>query len=638
MMSLPRSSAACALVMLLAGAFSAPGADVFNWSRFIPTATLSLTIMGDGPGTLARPPMADAVTPVLREKTGVSATVVPGPANGAAGLAPLAAANALPEIITGPGLTTDNAALAALVEAGALWDFSDIPTLQKLFPNLARRITQWGDLSLWQENEATPGATHVRLTQDIAPAALRKLSLAFRGSSYQRRTVNGTPGMGLPATLYFRDDLLRQVYPKARTQADQESFFQKTFSYEAPTGASDPYRDIPIAGLDDLHAYLAKVKEIIDRTGMKDGSGRDPMLPAQLTVSTTSATAALASTMTMGGTWWTSGPFHLADTSSLAWAAPWMKTLLAWWNRCYSEGLLDPALFTKKGDQLAEEMSRGRFAVIPGTPGVAASARAYAKTNGLPWGWRQLPAWWPASMKTAANDASNQWVSYASPSGGTLVTKTVSPEDLAQVCNWLDYHYSEEFDILKSWGPVGFTAGADVERRFRAAYRDLEAFQVYGITGARDGYYYGILGNAPVAVDPGAWNWEVQLGTLTRYPLAPQYVYPEGKARGMDFDSAMLEAWTAWYHQKQVTFFPLRGWNPADLDALPQYAKIRDAWPVTHAAAAATTITGAATDFETNYAAYQALFNGSGYPAGIAEYQQKWKSIFDRSLKSVWKQ
>jgi hypothetical protein len=604
-----------------------------NYSRFSPTKTLAITIMGDERGPATRLPVSDAVTPVLREKTGVTAVVTAGPAEAGAeaeALQGMIAGNNLPEILTGAGLPADNAALAALTSAGAAWDFSDVPTLHRLFPNFTRRIEQWGDLTTWLANEQTPAGTHIRITQDIAPQSLRKLSLAFKGSTYARRTINDADGVGLPAVLFLRDDVLKKIFPRARSQKEQEQFFQKTFSYDTPVGPSDPYKDIPLSGLDDLHSYLVKAKEIIDAEGLKDASGQAAMIPGQLNESNGSATAALAGGMTMYGFWWSAAPFHNADKVSYPFSGPWMKDVLAWWNRCYNEGLLDPGLFSRQDDIIMDEMTRGRFAVMPGRGATAAGARKYARDHATGYGWRQVPAWWPVSMKNAQSDASNRWVSYTSPSGGSIVTKTVKEKDLAQVCNWLDYHASEEFDILKSWGPSAFTTGTDVERRFRAAYRGLESFQAYGISGAKDGYSFGILANSPVSIDPAAWNWEVQIGSLTRYPLAPMYVYPRVQKPGMDFDAEMLDAWSAYWHERQVNFFPQVGWADTGFASLPD-------WNTTHAPAAAATILGSAADFEANYAAYQQLFTDDGYDTGMQAYQERWKTLYSTYMKRYWK-
>jgi hypothetical protein len=311
-------------------------------------------------------------------------------------------------------------------------------------------------------------------------------------------------------------------------------------------------------------------------------------------------------------------------------AEPWVKTVLAWWNSCYNDGLLDSALFTKTADQASDEIARGRFAVFPSGGNLVANARHFAKDHGLPYGWRQLPAWWPVSLENADNDASNQWVSYTSPSGGSVITRHVTEDTLPQVANWLDYHYSEEYDILKSWGPASFSTGDGVERRFRQAYRDLERFQVYGLTGPKDGYYYGVLGDSAAQIDPGAWDWETLIGNFTLYPLAPMYVYPRVARPWMGFDGEMLNAWTAFKHQRLVSFFPQLGWSDHDLPALPSPQGAIDP-------AAAAAITGAPSGFETAYAAFQKPFLADDFQSGMAVYQAQWKKIWNASVRKYWK-
>ena len=172
----------------------------------------------------------------------------------------------------------------------------------------------------------------------------------------------------------------------------------------------------------------------------------------------------------------------MKDRPRILFQEPWVKNVFAWWNKCYNEGLLDPELFVKKQDQLNEEAVRGRFAVMNMNPwhGWTTNARQYAKENKLKYGYRVIMAWWPRSLKATYYDSSNRWTSYSSHSGN-VITKNVKEEDLAQVCNWLDYHYSEEFDILASWGPSTFYTGTGAARRFLPAYKDLENFQAYGI-------------------------------------------------------------------------------------------------------------------------------------------------------------
>jgi hypothetical protein len=100
---------------------------------------------------------------------------------------------------------------------------------------------------------------------------------------------------------------------------------------------------------------------------------------------------------------------------------------------------------------------------------------------------------------------------------------------------------------------------------------------------------------------------------------------------------AMLSAWSAWYHLKQINFFPQKGWSTSELNSLPAFNKIQYLWFQSHAAAIARTIVGPPESFDANYADYQRLFTLYGFDEGMAEYQAKWKEIFDKYIRQYWR-
>jgi hypothetical protein len=318
---------------------------------------------------------------------------------------------------------------------------------------------------------------------------------------------------------------------------------------------------------------------------------------------------------------------------------PWVKDVFAWWNKCYNEGLLDPELFVKKQNQLDEEVVRGRFAAFNYNPwnGWATNARAYAKDNNLKWGYREIMAWWPRSLKATYYDSSNRWTTYSSHSGN-VITKNVREEDLAQVANWLDYHYSEEFDILASWGPASFYTGAGKDRRFKPAYKDLENFQAYGIANpnGKDGYYYNVMRDSAVGIPEGAWSREDSIAQVTAYPYAPRYVYPIKKQAGQAYDQIMGVAVGQYYFQKEINYFPQVGWSGADL-AGPEYSRVQYMWFGSHGPAIAKLIVGSTDSFEANYAAYQKVFRDNDWAKGMEEVQLAWKRVYDNYVSKYWK-
>jgi len=626
------------LVFLFVGAlvFS----QTLNYGTFKPTKQLTISLMTDQSGPPTKPPTDDQVAPALRQKTGVTAIPFPEPTNlgttAAAVAQAFVAGNNLPDVITDSYFPPQVDGQQVLIDNNAVWDFNDMAYLKKMFPNFVNRMNQYGDINAWYANEGTYKNTHIRITSNIPALALTKLMNAQKGTSFYRK--NGwLPGQ-YPKAL--RDDILKQIFPKARSDKEEEQWYLTKFDPANVTGANDPYADVPINSMDDLYNYMKKAKEIIDKNNMMDGAGKDKMIVAQLNASEGNPPSIMWSNITMYGYIWTEPPFHVADRAYYNFQEPWVKNVLAWWNKCYNDGLLDPALFVKKDDQLGQEIVSGRFAIFPDWGSWIMDARKFSKDHNLGYGWRDIPCWWPkGQFKNTYNDASNQWVTYFQHFAANIITKNVKEEDLAQVCNWLDYHYSEEFDVLASWGPASFYTGTGKDRRFKPAYKDLENFQAYGVANpnGKDGYYYGITRNSAAGLEAGTANEEITCAFLAPYPLAPQYVYPEKKLAGTQYDNAMLNAVMAYYVGKSVNFFPQIGWTNADVNNQPDFAKIQYMWFGTHGPAIAKAITDGTENFEANYVAYQKVFRDNDWDLGMQEYQLKWKEIFDKYIAKYWK-
>ena len=132
------------------------------------------------------------------------------------------------------------------------------------------------------------------ITSGIPGNALSKLYPAQKGTTWA--AVNG----GAPGFDYvtLRDDILKMIYPKARSEKEQAAWYLSTFNPATVTGAGDPFADVPINSLNDLYNYMKKAKEIIDAKGLTDASGRDKMIPGQIQAGATDSSSTMWSTNT----------------------------------------------------------------------------------------------------------------------------------------------------------------------------------------------------------------------------------------------------------------------------------------------------------------------------------------------------
>ena len=234
---------------------------------------------------------------------------------------------------------------------------ADEATLRKYFPNLTKRVDQWGDLKIYWENTASFNKTHVNVVTTVQWQALNKYVPATKTTTFFAR--NARAG-NLGYSKWLRDDILRKIFPKARSAAQQEQFFVNTFSYSNPTGASDPYGDIPINSIEDFYNYMKKAKELIDKNNMMDGLGKDTMVVAQIDAFIGWAAGLWPTNLSMYGYWWWEPwNWHVADKAYYGTAEPWTKDAMKWMNKWYNEGLLDPQLYVTPDAQVKQEM-RGR--------------------------------------------------------------------------------------------------------------------------------------------------------------------------------------------------------------------------------------------------------------------------------------
>lgn len=604
-----------------------------------PQKAITIDILSTGPPQ--QPAVEDVVGPVLKEKTGVTPNLVPHPViEGATSgmlVQALIAANNLPHIIGQHYIPPQFESQKILHDQGLLWSM-DEATLRKYMPNFSKRMDQWGDMKTYLEQTKTFNGTQYVLGHSFDVKVLPK----FKTTYGNERSYTLNAGSADNYLLGFRDDILKKIYPNARTHKEQEQWFVDKWNPSKPLDPN-PYSDIPLKNNEDLYNYLKQAKAIIDRDNLKDGAGRDKMIPAQINSNQHPQSIAYAGPTFFGVVWIEPQMYRDAGKSTYNWSAPSFKAALKWYNKLFNEGLLDPELFIKPDVQLGEEYTRGRFAVFSNWSNFK-PARDYATQNNLPYSYR---AWGflPLTLKNGEYDQTNVPVSYFSHFTSLMVTKTVKEADLPQVLNWLDYHFTEEFDVLTAWGPSSFWTGTGKDRRFKPEYKALEDFQAYGIVGApgtKDGYYYGITAYSAVAVDAKAYDyasWPLS-HFFGAWPEAPQYVYPVQKKAGSDTDQILRVYTRAADTAPRTNYYPQTGWSFNDLNSLPYTAKLLYAWFGAQAVSdgISAVVRGTPADFEKNWNdTYMKYFRENEYDKLDAEYNAKWKEIYDKYVKQYWK-
>jgi len=322
------------MVFLFVGGL-ATFSQTLNYSTFKPAKQLTISIENDRFGPSTQPPVEDVVTPVLRQKTGVTANAYPAPALGGATSAGAAvqaqiAGNNLPDLYTGTFRSGQPDTYQMLKENDAAWDFSDKAFLKKMFPNFSKRLDQYGSFDDWYANETTYGNTHYLITAGIPANALSKLYPAQKGSTWA--SINGGgPGFGM---VTLRDDIMKMIFPKARSDKEQEQFYLKTFDPAKVTGANDPFADVGINSLADYYNYMKKAKEIIDAKGLTDATGRDKMIAGQVNSAGGDGSSVSVmwsvNTAAYGYQWVDPLLMVVKDRAYYNFQEPWVKDVFSW--------------------------------------------------------------------------------------------------------------------------------------------------------------------------------------------------------------------------------------------------------------------------------------------------------------------
>jgi len=606
------------------------------------TKTVQVSLMGNGP--VIKPAVEDVLTPLWRQMTGVTATLrgyPPDMTEASLIASALVAAGDIPSFLGRHIIPPNEEAIKIFVDKGLLWEFS-ADNLKKYMPKFVARINQYGDFNTWLKQEIHYQDKNWAMSAGMSVDSMSKLAKVIGADN--PFMIDQGASYGATYSLGLRDDIMKQIFPNARSYKEQGDFY---VSKNGKVDPKDAYSDIPINSLADLMSYMQKAKDIIDKQSMMVGT--DKMIAGIPWCTSCGGGDTLGwSFSTFYGYAWNEPPWFVVDPEPKVYyvfSQDSFKTGLKWANEAYNKGLIDPEVFVKQGDQATADYQKGRYAVIHGwQTGDANNQLAAAKAT---FRYRHISAWWPDTahgatsiLKGPFEDISNFPTTYHTHSG-LIMTKTVKEEDLPQVFNWIDLAMSEEGDVLHNWGPPSFYTGTGKDRRFKPEYKAIEDQKVYNITtpGAKDGYYYGISYGSP-NWDSAYLNEETYpvyyFAAWGPYPESPQYVYPHKAAITDDFQAKIYAQWCNG-NKAHMNFYPMVGWSQqADLLAIPDFARVRYLLFAKSAPEIANIIRGSTADFEANWAHMRKIQEDEGLQNALDQVSAKWKEIYNKYVKQYW--
>lgn len=547
----------------------------------------------------------DILTPIWREKTQITWDVVADPQTISAEqwIQMQMVADTLPELIATHELPT--VAIEALINADKVYEITE-EDIRTYMPKFTKRVEDLGltlDV-LISSNLASDGKLY-NLPCDVREVAFPALRSDIRAVR---------DGCDSPYSLYLRDDILKQIFPDARTEAELGELYVQN---EGKLTMEEAFGDIPITNMDELHEYLIKVKELGLKVGEKD------VIPAQLTVSS-SVGSTLWSLQTAMGIFWQDGFGFKDDKLMHVQSSDVYKEYIRNYNTFNTEGLIDREAWIMKDDQIKAKVINGEYAVINYWLPVN-EARQVAKDENRGYGYRLLPAF-AVPLNNEYQNLLDKPITLNSMTK-VMLLKTISPEDKAQVFNWLDWNMSYEADELRNWGLPEWSTGEGSERRFTPEYSAIEAWSLYGEQSEKDGSYYGLLTDYSRSIFK---NQETHKLGLSGNYNKPRWIYPPEIKADQNLDTALFEVIRE-YYGTQINFYAQIGWSVGtDITNDPVWKEVNAklASPENDGRLANAMIC-APEEFDAKYQEYYDNAYPTEFQEALEDLKLKWKTIYD---------
>ncbi|SFJ92987.1 hypothetical protein SAMN02799624_06632 [Paenibacillus sp. UNC496MF] len=374
-----------------------------------------------------------------------------GNSTGAVKMGMLAATNNWPDLIL------DGDELNSLVDNDKLYDLTDL--LPKYAPNLMKKIPQTLNTVWDMPNVKKDGKVY------MAPASIYETALPKLYPDLDPVDYPLAHSMGY---VYVRDDILKKLYPQAKTEQEIQDLYMKNGKF-----TKEDILDVPIHSAADFTSFLYNIQKL----GVKEGnqqvspfflySGQDNWNLMTILFSS------LYGGSSTGGensyfTYWDKTTQHV----EWGFKQPFFKDLAKQMNQLMRDGVASKEAMVDPYNVFQQKLNNGMYAVSYGFLSPDNNALAQA---GKPYRYRKV------YLDIPRNDDKFLFAS-ALPGARTRIgifKDSVAEEDLPQVLRWMDFLASDAGEKLWFWGPK--SAGLFEEKDGQRVYTDknLEAQMVY---------------------------------------------------------------------------------------------------------------------------------------------------------------
>lgn len=373
-------------------------------------------------------------------------------------IAKIIAGNEWPDVVINP----ERAVLDKMIAGDMVYDLTDL--IPKYCPNLMAMNEKGGDSPILK-SEREDGRIYKILTQvpidyqypDMDPALLA-------------RVKNPTDPIGY---VYVRDDILKKLYPNAKTQDEIEALYLEKGQF-----TKDEILDVTFKSKDEFFDFLYKIKAL----GIKEGSRE--VFPFYVADGIDNWSLLTLMGFLYGQpstvnyfTYWDKE----TDSVEYMFKQPFFKEILKDWTKLVQDEIASPDSLIDNRSVFEEKVNNGQYAVLYG--------QALPDQNVLNAGNKSF-RYRKVYIDIPVNDDKFLFNKTASePNNYVILKNNVKEEDLPQVLRFFDFMVSETGQKLAYWGPrsAGLFTEENGVRRF--IDNELAAEAVYNEAGEKRQYY-----------------------------------------------------------------------------------------------------------------------------------------------------
>lgn len=463
----------------------------------------------------------DVVTPEIKRVTGVELDRDGSFDNGGQAqdvkLGLLSAANDWPDILVSSGLNN----FKDLIAADKLYDLTDV--IQKYAPNLAKKMSfeRFPLVKDFATNNNQDGKIYAFPFQ-LEPDAIFALHpetdpIRFLTISKKNTRDNNT-------NIYVRDDILKKLYPNAKTQDEIEQLYMKNGKF-----SKEEIFDVPIKSKEDFVKFMYDIKTLIDKEKLKENGkpvqvtyafgGQDNW--SLLSMFRTFISGIPGSSINNYFTYYNKTK-HQIDYMFKQDA---FKEDMLMFNQMVRDGVMDPNSLLENNASHLEKVNNGQYAIVYTYD---KPDETVLKQGNKPFRYRQL--WFDKQY------LEDQYIELRTPLrngyGVSIFKDSVKEEDLPQIIRYLDFLISDVGENLYYWGPR--SAGLYEVKNGKRVYKDkeLEDNMVYGQDNGKS-LYYNLRNQFSAATNQYGSAWPYYLGYIWGgSTLHPRYTYDRVRNAG----------------------------------------------------------------------------------------------------------